>query len=116
MAYKVVNKITKQGTSPWPWITMDQPWMNDLAEILLVGLPKSMQIAGSSPQERFDWYASQSTGNTLTIEHVFETQSEANAYVLAVYEMVMDRQQDLERYAVECGAGPIEHTFDIQEV
>lgn len=116
MAYKIVNKLTKEDTKPWPWISLDQTWLDELAEVIFVILPKHMQNSDTTMQQKLEWMAAQSTPTTLTIEHVYDSQGEANQYVLAVYEMVMENRPKLERWATEVGAVNVQHFFNIEEV
>ena len=68
-------------------------------------------------QQTIDWLNSISTSTgQIAIEHEFETQSQANEYVLAVYNIVIDYSLEFESWAQDCGYVNFQHDLAIQEI
>jgi hypothetical protein len=114
MAYRVTSRFTKDDSKPWPWDRQDLAWLTQAVD--LFSRAKSVGENALTHQETLVWLKSVSVPGEICIEKEFETQEQANRYVLALYDIVTDYSLDFEAWGADCGYENIQHHLGIQEI
>ena len=114
MAYRVTSRFTKDDNKPWPWDRQDLSWVPQAIELL--GSAKAVGESALTQEQAREWLKSVSTPGELSIVKEFETQEQANRYILVLYDLVTDYSTDFERWGDECGYENIQHHLDIEEI
>jgi hypothetical protein len=117
MAYRIVNKFTKDDSKPWPWDRQDLSWLDEVVDLFAQVRALGNNTPKASYEDTIAWLQTISTDPTqLMITHDFDTQSKANEFVLKLYEIIIEHSTHFESWGNECGYDNILHAIDINEI